>query len=72
LDEAQRQYLVQYRSPIPRLQSNFDLAVSRGTAEQGKESFTAFAERETAYFINFYRKWIAGRARIHSPSPMTI
>ena len=52
-------YLVQYRSPIPRLQSNYDLAVSRGTAERSKDSFTAFAERETAYFINFYRKWIA-------------
>ena len=52
-------YLIQYRSPIPRLQSNYDLAVARGTVEQSKESFAAFAERETAYFINFYRKWVA-------------
>jgi hypothetical protein len=52
-------YLVQYRSPIPRLQSNYDLAVARGTAEESKESFIAFAERETVYFINFYRKWVA-------------
>ena len=52
-------YLIQYRSPIPRLQSNYDLAVARGTVAQSKESFDAFAERETAYFINFYRKWVA-------------
>ena len=52
-------YLIQYRSPIPRLQSNYELAVARGTVEQSRESFTAFAERETAYFINFYRKWVA-------------
>jgi hypothetical protein len=52
-------YLIQYRSPIPRLQSNYDLAVARGTIAQSKESFNAFAERETVYFINFYRKWVA-------------
>jgi len=52
-------YLIQYRSPIPRLQSNYDLAVARGTAVPSRESFTAFAERETVYFINFYRKWVA-------------
>ena len=33
--------------------------MARGTVEQSKESFAAFAERETAYFINFYRKWVA-------------
>jgi hypothetical protein len=52
-------YLIQYRSPIPRLQSNYDLAVARGAVGQSKESFDAFAERETLYFINFYRKWLA-------------
>jgi hypothetical protein len=52
-------YLIQYRSPIPRLLSNYDLALSRGAIEDSKESLAAFAERETAYFINFYRKWIA-------------
>ena len=31
----------------------------RGEVEQSKDSFAAFAERETAYFINFYRKWMA-------------
>jgi hypothetical protein len=51
-------YLIQYRSPIPRLQSNYDLALSRGTVTPGKDAFIAFAERETAYFINFYRKWV--------------
>lgn len=52
-------YLVQYRSPIPRLQSNYDLALARGTVGQSKEAFASFAERETVYFINFYRKWVA-------------
>ena len=52
-------YLIQYRSPIPRLQSNYDLAVARGTVGQSKEAFASFAERETVYFINFYRKWVA-------------
>jgi hypothetical protein len=51
-------YLIQYRSPIPRLQSNYDLALSRGTVGQSKEAFASFAH-ETVYFINFYRKWVA-------------
>ena len=51
-------YLIQYRSPIPRLQSNFDL-YARGTGRSDAASFRAFAEEETLYFINFYRKWIA-------------
>jgi hypothetical protein len=51
-------YLIQYRSPIPRLQSNFDL-YARDTGRDDPESFRAFAEEETTYFINFYRKWIA-------------
>jgi hypothetical protein len=54
-------YLIQYRSPIPRLQSNYDLAAARATVAQSKEAFAAFAERETVYFINFYRKWVAPR-----------
>jgi hypothetical protein len=29
-------YLIQYRSPIPRLQSNYDLAVAHGTVEQSR------------------------------------
>jgi hypothetical protein len=51
-------YLIQYRSPIPRLQSNFDL-YARDTGRGDAASFRAFAEEETTYFINFYRKWIA-------------
>jgi hypothetical protein len=58
-DGLNGKYLIQYRSPIPRLQSNFDLAVVRGTVEKSSESFATFAERETTYFINFYRKWVA-------------
>jgi hypothetical protein len=51
-------YLIQYRSPVPRLQSNFELHM-RDTGDRSGDTFTAFAESETAYFINFYRKWIA-------------
>src|SRR4029079_10433490 len=51
-------YLIQYRSPIPRLQSNYNLRI-RDTGEGREEGFRAFAEAETVYFINFYRKWIA-------------
>lgn len=51
-------YLIQYRSPIPRLQSNYDLH-ARATGEHSPEGFRAFAATETTYFINFYRKWIA-------------
>jgi hypothetical protein len=57
-DQLKGKYLIQYRSPIPRLQSNYDLAVARGSVEQSKDSFAAFAERETLYFINFYQKWV--------------
>lgn len=55
-------YLIQFRSPIPRLQSNFDLYV-RDTGRSDAASFRAFAEQETSYFINFYRKWIANPPR---------
>jgi hypothetical protein len=54
-------FLIQFRSPIPRLQSNYDLSIARGVGEEGKEAFVTFAEKETTYFINFYRKWIAAR-----------
>ena len=55
-------YLIQYRSPIPRLQSNYDL-YSRDTGRNDAASFRAFAEEETLYFINFYRKWIMAPPR---------
>jgi hypothetical protein len=51
-------YLVQYRSPIPRLQSNFELRQEQW-GEETLESFIEFAESETTYFINFFKKWIA-------------
>ena len=40
---------------------NFALGVlhARATGEHSNEGFIAFAEVETAYFINFYLKWIA-------------
>ena len=52
-------YLIQYRSPIPRLQSNYDLHLVRSGGKPSEADFRAFAETETIYFINFYRKWVA-------------
>jgi hypothetical protein len=51
-------YLVQYRSPIPRLQSNFELRQAQWGSET-PESFIEFAEVETTYFINFFKRWVA-------------
>ena len=35
----------------------------RDTGRSDAASFRAFAEQETSYFINFYRKWIANPPR---------
>jgi hypothetical protein len=52
-------YLIQYRSPIPRLQSHFELGLRTGyIAANTVQAFRDFAEHETTYFINFYRKWL--------------
>jgi hypothetical protein len=40
-------YLIQFRSPIPRLQSNFHL-YTRDTGLSDAASFRAFAEQETS------------------------
>jgi hypothetical protein len=51
-------YLIQYRSPIPRLQSHYELhALELG--RDSREMFHAFAEQQTTYFIGFFEKWIA-------------
>jgi hypothetical protein len=56
-------YLIQYRSPIPRLQSNFENYLRNEGGADDVESFRIFAEWETIYFINFYRKWITAPPR---------
>ena len=62
VDPAQR-YFVEYRHPIPRIQSNFELALKNGARNDCPEDFWSFAEKEIEYQIGFYWKWI------HDPLP---
>ncbi|WP_421972795.1 hypothetical protein [Pseudoalteromonas sp. SSM20] len=52
-------YLIQHRSPIGRIQSNFELALksSKGLYTDTKESFEKFAINDAEYSIDFYNKW---------------
>lgn len=51
-------YLIQYRHPIPRLQSNFDHSLHVLGGEDTLERFRNFAAAETGYYIRFWQKWI--------------
>lgn len=55
----QYKHIIQYRHPLPRAQSNFELAVQNGMARDNQKSFKRFFRRDMRYFIRFYRKWIA-------------
>jgi hypothetical protein len=57
------QYIVQYRHPIPRMQSNFDHNIHVTGRPDTWERFVSFAEAETAYFIRFWDRWIRTRKR---------
>lgn len=52
-------YIIQYRSPVERMQSDFDL-FSFNREEKDNESyfFNHYAINQKKYFINFYNKWI--------------
>jgi hypothetical protein len=52
-------FLIQFRSLIPRLP--IELRSVHRARHWRREAFVTFAENETIYFINFYRKWIATR-----------
>lgn len=52
--------LVQYRSPIPRTLSNYELYLNSGY-EDNIRNFRNFLVSEAVYFRRFYRKWIESR-----------
>jgi hypothetical protein len=62
-------FLIQFRSPIPRLQSNYDLSIARGVGEEGKEAFVTFARRQPISSISIGSGSRRG-AITRSPSPM--
>ncbi len=52
-------FLIQYRHPIPRIFSDWDLAVSvRDSLSDSYESFMNFAQSREKYYVNFYKKWV--------------
>lgn len=51
-------YLIQFRSLIPRVQSNFDLGVAGGFIADTWEAFEHFCIQQTEYSVKFYDKWI--------------
>jgi hypothetical protein len=51
-------YIVQYRHPIPRLQSNWDHFVHVQRVPDTEAAFRAFARAETDYFIRFWHRWV--------------
>ena len=51
-------FLIQYRHPIPRLFSDWKLAVStREGLVDSYESFVKFSNNRKKYYINFFKKW---------------
>jgi hypothetical protein len=51
-------YVIQYRSPIPRSQSNYELYLKASQKEDNKKTFEQFLKGETEYFVKFHNKWI--------------
>ena len=71
-DGLNGKYLIQYRSPIPRLQSNYDLPCARdGRAEQGE--LRRLRRARDGLLHQFLPEMDRGRrGRTRSPSPMKI
>ena len=52
-------YLIQYRHPIPRSISNFQLYIKKDSENRNtKEGFKKFLHIEHNYYIGFYEKWL--------------
>lgn len=51
-------YLIQYRHPVPRLFSDWDLAVTKFSHPDSEEHFIKFARTRRRYYITFFEKWI--------------
>lgn len=59
LDEYK--YVIQYRHPIPRSISNFQLYVKKDLENRdNKEGFKNFLDIEYNYYVEFYKKWLVG------------
>ena len=52
--------IVQYRSPVPRALSNYELHLQH-YPEDTLRSFRDFLAAEALYFARFYKKWLANR-----------
>jgi hypothetical protein len=50
--------IVQYRSPVPRSLSNYELHLKNGNQDTVR-GFRAFLVNEAMYFRRFYNKWLA-------------
>lgn len=51
-------YVIQYRSPVSRAQSNYELHLRSSCAQDSSKEFQKFLHREAEYFIKFYNKWM--------------
>jgi hypothetical protein len=60
VDVPGTQRVIQYRSPIPRALSNYELHLKNGF-EDTVPNFRNFLVAEALYFERFYKKWVADR-----------
>lgn len=51
-------YIIQYRHPVPRMQSNYDHNRHVTGRPDTLEDFRRFAKAEMTYFIGFWQKWL--------------
>lgn len=51
-------YIIQYRHPVPRMQSNYDHNRHVTGRPDTLEDFRRFAKVEMTYFIRFWQKWL--------------
>src|ERR1700692_1543945 len=56
--------VVQYRSPVPRALSNYELHLKNGS-ENTPRNFRNFLINEALYSERFYKKWLTNRALKH-------
>jgi hypothetical protein len=54
--------VVQYRTPVPRALSNYELHLKNG-AEDTLRNFRNFLVNEALYFTRFYKKWLTNRSK---------
>lgn len=52
--------VIQYRSPVPRTLSNYELHV-RNTNQDTLQTFRSFLVTEALYYERFYKKWLVNR-----------